>query len=302
MWKVDAAYVGPTQAADERVLGMVMERLAQAGITSVQHNNGWTDFLILRRLALEGRLTVRVYDSPPLKSWRRLRDYIAEFGRGDAWMHWGGLKGFGVIDAANYYRWVSEASAAGLQVMAHVGDGELRTLIGIYERVGREQKPGDPRFRIEHGHDLPADLIPVMAKAGIIASWQPPLVLHYAQRTAAGQSAPTNLFPCRSLIDSGVRIAFGSDSQAPAGIVTPLEGVGIAIERGHMTLDEALRAYTRDAAYAEFAEQEKGTLAVGQLADFVLFDQDFSGGARVRIGETKVRLTVVGGRVVYEAK
>jgi predicted amidohydrolase YtcJ len=69
-----------------------------------------------------------------------------------------------------------------------------------------------------------------------------------------------------------------------------------------MTLDEALRAYTRDAAYAEFAEQEKGTLAVGKLADFVLFDQDFSGGARVRTGETKVRLTVVGGRVVYEAK
>src|SRR4029078_272157 len=104
-----------TQAADERVLEMVMERLAQAGITSVQHNNGGTDFLILRRLGLGGRRTLGGVDSPPLKSWRRLRDYIAEFGRGDAWMHWGGLKGFGVIDAANYYTWGSEALCAGLQ-------------------------------------------------------------------------------------------------------------------------------------------------------------------------------------------
>jgi predicted amidohydrolase YtcJ len=146
-----------------------------------------------------------------------------------------------------------------------------------------------------------------MAALGAIASWQPPLLAHADQHTAAGQPPPENLFPCRALLDAGVKIAFGTDAQAwTSGIASPVESLQMALERDapdgtRMTLDEALRAYSLDAAYAEFAEKEKGSLEPGKLADFVLFDHDFSRGPVHSIRDAQVRMTVVGGQVRYEA-
>jgi len=242
---------------------------------------------------------VRVYAIPPLPTWRRLRDYIAAHGRGDTWLHWGGVKGFGAIVERDYYRWISGAAQAGLQVMVHVGEDGLPTLLAIYDCVRQEQHLADPRFRIEHGHDLAAALIPVMARAGVIASWQPPLLAQFDRR----RPAPLNLFPCRALLAAGVPLAFGSDAQ-PEDPPAPLESLATALERAapdgsRLTFDEALRAYTAGAAYAEFAEKDKGTLAPGMLADFVLFDRDFSRGPTRAIRQSRVRLTVVGGRVAY---
>jgi len=108
-----------------------------------------------------------------------------------------------------------------------------------------------------------------------MASWQPPLLLHADQRTAAGQPAFKSLFPCR----------------ARAGRVAAT-GAG-ARRRG------------RHAAHAgrsapEIQEKEKGSLEAGKLADFVLFDRDFSRGPVHSIHEANVRMTVAGGRVLYE--
>ena len=285
MWRIDAAIIERTRERDDHVVEEGIAKLIRTGVTSVHHNNSWQDFLILQRLHQAGRLRLRVYASPPLPGWQRLRDYIAAYGRGDDWLHWGAVKGYGVITAEAYYRWVSGASQAGLQVMVHTGaNDELRTLLGVFERVRREQNLRDPRFRVEHAHDMPADAIPRMAQAGAIASWQPPLLAHEDQRTAAGQPAPKNLFPCRALLNAGVKIAFGTDSSPwISGVIAPVEAIEMALERAapdgtRITLDEALRAFTVDAAYAEFAEKEKGSLEAGKLADFVLFDRDFSRG------------------------
>jgi predicted amidohydrolase YtcJ len=247
-----------------------------------------------------------VYDSPPLPAWTRLRDYVSAYGRGDAWMHWGGLKGYGAIQRDDYYRWVTGASQAGLQVMVHLGsENELRTLLAVFDRVRREQSLRDPRFRLEHAHDLPADVIPIMARAGAMASWQPPLLLHTDQRTAAGQPPPKNLFPFRPLLDAGVKIAFGTDTYPASEVIPALTSLQLAMERAapdgsRMTLDEALHAYTLDGAYAEFAEKEKGSLEPGKLADFVVFDRDFSRGPVHAIRDARVRITVVGGRIAFE--
>ena len=176
----------------------------------------------------------------------------------------------------------------------------------MFERVRREQNLRDARFRVEHAHDMPADAIPRMVQVGAVASWQPPLLSHEDRRTAAGQPAPTNLFPCRALLGAGVKIAFGTDSSPwISGVIAPLDAIEMALERAapdgtRITLDEALRAFTLDAAYAEFAEREKGSLEVGKLADFVLFDRDFSRGPAHGISAAKVRMTVIGGRVAYE--
>lgn len=307
MWRVDAALIARSGERDDRVLEQAMDKLLQAGVTSVQHNNGWTDFLVLRRLHQAGKLRIRVYASPPLPAWQRLSDYISAYGRGDAWMHWGAVKGYGVIQPDSFYRWIYDASKAGLQVMVHTGEEPgLHVLVDIYERVRRELNLADPRFRLEHGHDLPADLVPRLAKAGAIASWQPPLLAHYDLRTAAGFAPPPkNLYPFPLLFAAGVKIAFGTDSSPwISDVVSPVEYLQMALDRPspdgrRMTLDEALRAATLDAAYAEFAETEKGSIEPGKLADFVLFDRDFSRGPAVSIRGAKVLTTVVGGRIAY---
>jgi predicted amidohydrolase YtcJ len=305
MWRVDAAVAERSAARDDAAVERFTAALARAGVTSVQHNNSWYDLLILQRLRRAGRLRVRVYAAPSLPGWRRLADYVAKYGRGDSWLHWGALKGYGAINAEQWYPWISGASRAGLQVMTHLGsETEMRTLLGLYDRVRREQNLADPRFRIEHGHDFPAGLIPVMVRAGVIASWQPALLAQVDQRTAAGQPRPKNLFPCHSLLAAGVKIAFGTDAGSP-DFPRPLESVQMALERvapdgTRLTLDEALRAFTADAAYAEFAEKEKGTLEPGRLADFVLFDSDFSRVPVSRIHEARPWMVVIGGKVVAE--
>jgi predicted amidohydrolase YtcJ len=307
MWRMDAALLERSWERDSHVVEAGIAKLIRTGVTSVHHNNSWQDFLILQRLHQTGRLQLRVYASPELPGWQRLRDYIAAHGRGDDWLHWGAVKGYGVITAEAYYPRVSGAAQAGLQVMVHTGgNDELRALLGVFERVRREQNLRDPRFRVEHGHDMPADAIPRMAQAGAIASWQPPLLAHEDQHTAAGQPAPTNLFPCRALLNAGVKIAFGTDSSPwISGVIAPVESLEMALQRAapdgtRITLDEALRAFTADAAYAEFAEREKGSLEAGKLADFVLFDRDFSRGPAHGISAAKVRMTVIGGRVAWE--
>ncbi len=303
MWAIEAAIAGRTRERDDAVVEKGLRELARAGITSVHHNNSWYDMIVLDRLYRAGRLPVRVYASPPLPGWERLRDHIAAHGRGDNWLHWGAVKGYGAIQEADYYRWVSGASRAGLQVMVHVGStAELHTLLTVFERVRAEQGLRDPRFRVEHAHDMPASEIALMARAGALASWQPPLLAHTDLRTAAGEPPPLNLFPCRAMLQAGVRIAFGTDSSPWLnGAFPTLESLQMALERAapdgtRLTLDEALRAYTVDAAWAEFMEKEKGSLEPGKLADFVVFDRDFTSLPVSRIREARVRMTVIGGR------
>src|SRR6185369_11049071 len=95
MWRIDAAIIEPTRDRDDHVVEEGIAKLIRAGVTSVHHNNSWQDFLILQRLHQAGRLRLRVYASPPLPGWQRLRDYIAAHGRGDEWLHWDGVKGYG---------------------------------------------------------------------------------------------------------------------------------------------------------------------------------------------------------------
>jgi len=305
------------------------------------HNMGtFADLAAFERARAALRLNTRIYAVVPLASWEQLRDTVRARGRGDAWLHIGGLKGFvdgslgshtaamlqPFTDAPNdsglfvntpehLYEWTSGADKAGLQVIVHaIGDRAIRTQLDIYQRVEREDGPRDRRFRIEHlQHIAPAD-IPRVAPLGVIASMQPYHAIddgRWAEKVIGHERAKTT-YAFRSLRDAGVRLAFGSDwFVAPA---TPIEGIYAAVTRRMLddknpggwipeqkiTVEEALRAYTRDAAYAEFAEKEKGTLAPGLLADFVILDRDLTRIQPETIRDTKVVMTVVGGKPVFE--
>jgi predicted amidohydrolase YtcJ len=261
-------------------------------------------------------------------------------GRGDSWLRVGGLKGFvdgslGSHTAAfeqaftdapqdrgffvntpeDLYAWISGADRARLHVMVHaIGDRANRMLLDLYERVGRENGARDRRFRIEHAqHLLPAD-IPRFAALGVIPSMQPYHAIddgRWAERVIGPVRIKTT-YAFRSLIDAGAHVAFGSDwFVAPP---TPLEGIYAAVTRRtiddrnpggwvpeqRITIEEALRAYTTDGAYASFEEGSKGMLVPGHLADFVMIDRDIFEIDPVAIRDAQVALTVVGGTVVFE--
>jgi predicted amidohydrolase YtcJ len=313
---------------------------AQGVTSVVNMGYTWDDLATFERAHAAGRLKTRIYSVQPLADWERLRDTVAARGHGDAWLTIGGCKAFvdgslGSHTAAmltpftdaptdtgllvtppdSLYARTLGADKAGLQVMVHaIGDRAIRLQLDIFERVAKENGPRDRRFRIEHAQHLaPAD-IPRFAKLDVIASMQPYHAIddgRWAERVIGTERARTT-YAFRSLLDAHARLAFGSDwDVAPA---TPIEGIYAAVTRRTLdgahpagwfpeqkiTVEEALRAYTSGAAYAEFQEREKGTLAPGKLADFVLLDRDLTRTPPAELRNARVLMTVVGGAPVYE--
>ena len=224
--------------------------------------------------------------------------------------------GLFVNSRVDLYNWILSSDSAGLQVAVHaIGDRAIRFLLDTYEMVEKENGDRDRRFRIEHSqHIAPAD-IERYARLKVIASMQPYQAIDDGRwaEPLIGHERIKTTYAFRSLLDSGATLAFGSDW--PVAPATPLEGIYAAVTRRTLddknpdgwvpeqkiTVEEALRAYTRDAAYASFEEDIKGTLEPGKLADFVVLDRDITKVDPVEIRDIKVLQTYVGGRKVYDA-
>ncbi len=210
---------------------------------------------------------------------------------------------------------IAAADAAGLQVEIHaIGDRANAEILDLFERTAARNGVRDRRFRIEHAQHLRASDIPRFARLGVIASMQPYHAVDDGRwaLTRIGRERCKATCAFRSLLDAKAVLAFGSDwDVAP---LSPLEGISAAVTRRtidgknpagwfpeqKITAEEALRAYTTSAAYAAFEENEKGTLAPGRLADFVILSADPLSIEPERIEKITVVMTVVGGRAVYE--
>ena len=212
---------------------------------------------------------------------------------------------------------VLAADKAGLQVEIHaIGDRANAKILDLFDRVAQKNGPRDRRFRIEHAQHLrPAD-IPRFGALGVIASMQPYHAIddgRWAEKRIGRERCKTT-YAFRSLLDARARLAFGSDwDVAP---LSPIAGMDAAVTRRtidgknpkgwfpeqRIGVEEALRAYTATAAWAAFEEKEKGTLAPGRLADFVLLSRDILAIPAEEIVGTQVDATVVGGHVVHERR
>jgi predicted amidohydrolase YtcJ len=209
---------------------------------------------------------------------------------------------------------VTDADSAGLQVMIHaIGDRANDRILQIYEQVTARNGPRDRRFRIEHAQHLRAQDVPRFGRARVIASMQP---YHCADdgrwaEKRIGPERAKGTYAFRSLLDSGATLAFGSDwTVAP---LDPLTGILAAVTRRTLdgkhpdgwvpdqkiTVEETVRAYTMGSAYAEFAEQEKGSLEPGKLADLVMIDKDLFKIPSTEIESARLQLTITDGRIVF---
>lgn len=205
------------------------------------------------------------------------------------------------------------ALAAGFQVNAHaIGDRGTRNVIDAYERAGVSPKE---RCRIEHLQVFaPADA-PRLVQRGIIASMQPTHAtsdMYWAEQRL-GPERVLGAYAWRTILDAGGRLALGSDF--PVEDVNPFFGLHAAVTRQdqkawpeggwyprqRLTLAEAVRGFTSDAAYAAFEETTRGTIEPGKLADFTIVDGNLYAMPAADLWKTKVTHTVVGGAVVYRA-
>jgi predicted amidohydrolase YtcJ len=328
----------PSSDQEDRALEAAMKYVAERGVTSVHNMSGYLD--VFERAHEQGTLKTRIYAGMMLRNWSVLEEKIRQHGSGDKWLRIGVLKefvdgslgshtaaffkpfndtpkdsGFFVINESILYQRIKSADSAGLQVMVHaIGDKAIHTLLGVYDRVARENGPRDRRFRIEHAQHIDPRDIRKFADQKIIASMQPYHAIddgRWAEKLIGHERSKTT-YAFRSLLDEKVTLAFGSDwFVAPA---TPLEGIYAAVTRRTLdeknaagwipeqkiTVKEAIRAYTQAGAYASFEEKIKGSLTPGRLADFVVLEKDITTIPPEEIRNVAVLRTVIGGETVYK--
>ena len=212
---------------------------------------------------------------------------------------------------------VVELDRRHFQVMTHaIGDRAVRTTLDAYQAADQINGARDRRFRIEHIETInPAD-ISRFGNRNVIASMQPyhcypePNLFNIWARNIGPARLPYS-FVWHDLAIAGATLAFGSDW--PVVSLDPFIGIQNAVTREDdngnppggwvaqqkVTLDQALAAYTRGAAYAEFEETSRGSLEPGKLADVIVLSQDLFKTAPLAIHKTQVQITIVAGRVVY---
>jgi predicted amidohydrolase YtcJ len=227
-------------------------------------------------------------------------------------------------DPAELNEMAQERVLAGFQLGFHaIGDKAVQMALDAFavaEKAARSQNVkaadggDDFRLRVEHAQVTTPAQIARFQDLKVIASMQPSHLLtdmRWAQERIGPKRASTS-YAWAAFLDEGVALAFGTDY--PVEPVTPFRGLYSAVTRKSedgkqeyfpeqkLTVDQAIAAYTTGSAFAEFEEKEKGELAPGMLADFVVLDRDFTAVAPERVLATKVLRTVVGGRTVYESQ
>ena len=217
-----------------------------------------------------------------------------------------GNRGLMFIGADEMEAALRRVFSCGLQAGVHaIGDAANRQVLDAYEKVLAEYPDSPGRHRMEHAQIIHPDDIPRFSGLGVIAAMQPTHATSdmYWADERLGPARLAGAYAWQSLLDSGARLAFGSDF--PVEQVNPMLGIHAAVTRQdlegwpeggwlpeeRMSREDAIRAFTLDAAYAGFMEKLTGSLEMGKRADFIVLDQDImqipaEDIARLRVAET----------------
>ena len=298
------------------------------------------NLLIYQQLRREGKLTARITEwldfTLPVATLEALRK---EWGSTDPWLKTGALKAFldgslgsrtaallapysdapgtsGLLhlDAAKLALMAIARDRAGFQLAFHaIGDRANRVALDTFAAVVAANGPRDRRDRVEHAQIVAPEDFARYGSLDIIASMQPSHLLD-DERWATGRLGPERsrgAYAWRTMEQNNARLAFGTDH--PVEPLNPLRGIYACVTRElpqgsaswqpqeSLPIKDCLRAYTTGSAYAEFEEKRKGTIAPGMLADLVVYAVDLNQIPARDLLTTKVKMSVAGGRIAYQA-
>jgi predicted amidohydrolase YtcJ len=315
---------------------LACEKTVEAGLTSVHWIvSSWSEIQIIQKLRAENKLPIRVYIIYPTEILDQTRSLRLQKNFDDEWTHIGGVKLFadGYLAARTaslnkaynddpetkgqllytpeaFDALVSKLHKAHLRLVIHaMGDHAIDMVLTAIEKNLKELPRKDHRYRIEHASALNNELIRRIKKLGIIIAVQPlTIVSEFTSWSAIdrlGAERARWLYPLKTLIKEGVLVSGGSD--CPMEKINPLLGIHAVVTRQffpeeQITIDDALRMYTVNAAYASFEEKTKGSIEEGKLADLTILSHDPQTTPPNQIKDIKVKLTIVGGKIVYTSK
>jgi predicted amidohydrolase YtcJ len=310
------------------------------GVTGVHDCEGGRELTAFLELWREGALGVRVYMMIPKENLDAAVRLGLRTGFGDEWLRVGHLKlfadgslgsrtadmlepyegepdnrGIALLEGDELPAVIEEAVRAGIAPAIHaIGDRANRRVLDALKRTRALWAGTRLRPRIEHVQLLTEADVPRLAETGVIASMQP---IHatsdWPMAEAYWGPRCSTAYAWGSLLRAGTVLAFGSD--CPVETIDPLAGIHAAVTRQRadgsppggwypkecLTVEQAVRAYTRGAAYAAGEEQLKGCLAPGMVGDMVVLSEDILRMDPRGIAQTRVVTTVCGGRIVYHA-
>ncbi len=323
----------PTEEELVEAAGMACEKIVEAGVTSVH----WMvlspiEVSIIQKLRAQNRLLLRIYMIIPVN----LLDSVigSELSKDSTGS---GLRIGGAVIFADGYLAARTAALfqpysdslmtsgrllctqeemnasavkirkVSLQLVIHaMGDKAVDAALTTIEETQKEAPGSDHRDRIEQAAVLNEGHLQRMNEHRVIVSVQPRVIDSefsvWAATDHLGLERARWLFPLKTLLKKGIRVIGGSD--CPMEPLSPLLGIQAVVMREffpeeRITVDEALRLYTLDAAYASFEESVKGSIEEGKLADFTVISRDLHAVPLSKIGDIKVEMTIVGGKVVY---
>jgi predicted amidohydrolase YtcJ len=305
-------------------------KAVEAGLTGVHWIVDSADEIrVLQRLHSEGKLPLRVYLGIPAERIDESANLGLLPGFGNDFVRIGFVKVFadgslGARTAAlkkpyndhpqtsgmllhkekKLNKIVLAAHKAGLQLGIHaIGDQAIEAVLEAYSKVLKQFPQDNHRHRIEHCSVLSPQLITRMKSLGLIASVQPHFIVSdFWVVDRLGKTRARWVYPLKTLLGEGLIVASGSD--CPVEPVDPLLGIWAAVARKsfpeeRLTVEEAMKTYTLNAAYASFDENKKGTVENGKLADLTILSDDLFNIPPDEIRKVSVDMTIVDGKIIY---
>ena len=333
----------------ERALLRSMQKLTAWGVTAyTDASANAPQFRAYRKLEREGRLNFHVSGSIPMNDWAKDRVVdpeplvaMADEYRsplfdpiGRKW--WGdglpvsktsllvgeyadGGHGTMSVGEADFARMIEEAGRGALVRVHAGGDGTVRAILDVYERVRKLHPDSMPQCQyIAHNFLVRDEDVPRFRRLNVVANFSP--VIYYRSpemsffERAVGAEAMKYFASVKKVMDSGAHVSIGSDW--PTGVVdaNPLRMLQVLVTRKNpyektadeplgdaISLEDAIRVMTLGGAYSMRKESELGSIEKGKAADLIVLDRNLFEIDPGTIIDTKVVYTVFGGKIVYEA-
>ena len=220
--------------------------------------------------------------------------------------------GIQVISTPLFQELVQLCSAYDLRLAQHDSGGKaIDTVLEVYEKISAEKPINDKRFIMVHCQFPTRDTFEKIRRLGVVVTTQTTFLytMGGGYIKYLGKELADAAIPLRDWLDNGLPVALSSDT--PVNSFNPLIGIWHAVTRKEkitgevigprqrITREEAIRCYTKNAAYITFEEGVKGSIEPGNFADLVVLSQDILMCPEDDIKETKVEMTMVGGEIAY---